>query len=233
MKTWQVNKEALLSSNNWQRVIRKVGNYTYLYFFFILKEDGKTFILNTRTLKCASIQGINHKIIPLVLDLPREAFIYKEKNVYNSCKEFICIDNWILDSDFNQTFIETKYDSHPVILDTLDYYIAASDFYGIHLLEIIGFSRHSLNIKELQYYYKETKGGNSRSGLFMDDDFACFSAVTCFNPCNKQFFVDTDIIEREYKWAKNKRSQEIESTDYYDLINDGLDGEADAIWNII
>lgn len=228
MKFWKVNKEELLLSNKWQRVIRKVGNYTYFYFFFTLKEDGMTFILNTRTLKCSSIQGTNHKIIPLVLDLSRDTFTHKGKEIYKTYKEYICIDNWVIDSNFNQTFIETKYNSHLTVLDSLDYYVAAEDSQGIHLFKI-DYSGRSLIIKESQYFYKRLN--DNKVGLFIDDNLANLSTVDYFNPLDKKFFVDVSKIKKKNKWAEERRLQELDPAEHYGLM-DALDGEVDAYWNI-
>lgn len=228
MKIWEITQEELLlffKKQKWQRITRKIGNYTYFYFFYILEKDNNTYILNTKTLKCASIKSINHRIIPLILDLDKNAFTHKNKTIFVTHKEYIFINNWILDSRFNHTIISTKYENHPTILDTLDYYIATSDFQGIHLFKIINFLNPGLKIAEFHYFYKNTD--NEKAGLFIDDELNCFSPVEYFNPYNKKFFIDVNRLKEEDKSARQEFLNS-DSYEHYSMINDGYDGEAEA-----
>lgn len=229
MKTWEKDKDELLHATEWRRVIRRAGNFTYLYFFFILEYDNQTFILNSRTHKCSSIEGVSHHIIPLLPYIDRMAFVRNEKVIFQTYMEYICIDNVIIDADFNQTFIRTKYSTDIKVIDSIDTYIAVEDFRGIHILKW-----HPTNerkpLMELPYYYKDIES-RPFGGLFMSDYYGIFSPIKYFDPVEKVFKADVEKIKEDYIESNKMFVQECRFGEHYTLM-DGLDGDPDAYWNI-
>lgn len=232
MKTWKANKDELLNDEGWQRVTRKVGNFTYLYFFYILEKDNQTFILNTQTLMCTSLDGVGHKIFPLVYDLYRDAFIMKSKTIYKTYMEYICIDNVIIDSSFNQTIIDISYLYNPVVIDSLEKYIAVQDIQGIHIFMWNPSSKDEPLIN-VHYCYKDIKS-KPYGGLFIDfndDHYRVFSIVEYFDPKDKKFVVNVKKLLKEDAESKESWIHNYGCGEHYGLM-DGLDGDSDAYWNI-
>lgn len=215
----------ILKAKEWYRLSRTVGNCIFYYFFFILEKDDTTYILNTRTHKITSIKGINHNIIPVMLSVPDNLFYGKLRSKEVTFQEYICIDNMLLSADFKQTFIRTEYESKPRVLDTLGYYIAVSDFQGIHILKINWKYGHDIILKEIPYYFKYIEKGNSYRLVIPND-----LTIKFFNPIEETFEADINRIKQMHKeYLERKKKEYI--PDNYNLY-DALDGDIEAYWNI-
>lgn len=217
--------DKILKAKKWYRLSRAVGNCLFYYSFFILEMDGTTYILNTRTHNITSIEGINHHIIPALLNIPSSTFYGKWRTVKVAYQEYICIDNMLLSADFKQTFIKTKYESNPRVLDTLGYYVAVVDFQGIHILKMNWKYGHELILNEIPYHFKYIENGTSYR-LYIDNVLD----IKFFNPIEEEFKVDVKTIQKLHKDSLERKKQEY-IPDNYNLY-DALDGDTEAYWNI-
>lgn len=235
----QINGTKVYTFNNidsFYRVKRKIGNYTYFYSFFILRRvDGyKTFLLNLKTLKIEKIGDdiyYNEDFIPIVRGIDKAAFYDRDKNIYKTFEEYLYINHHIYDINLKSLTLSIDKGEEPTtyvtLLDAIDYHIALVDDKGLRIFKIIGGFEADINLQELHYYIR-CPHAKSELCIVLENEYY-HTDIEYFDPASNQFVIDEAAIRyKHYRDVENKGS----IAEHYDLIEDGLDGEPDAIWNI-
>lgn len=218
---------ALLKFNNvlkWYQVTQKIGNTTVLWPFYVLQIQDYYIILNLKTL-CFNL-FLSDKIIPTDMTFHRE-FCYnlKEKTCLCDYGEHFWADNILYDAYLREKVsLKEKICQNSKLFDIYGRFIAVGNGSYINMYQIMG-----KELKEVQYKCKE----NTSSGrvlLFIYGYCCC----PFFDPISKKFIIDVENIRKAY-WEQVKRQGEssYDPWDDYDLINDGLDGEAEAYWGLL
>ena len=135
---------------------------------------------------------------------------------------------WIDNILYNDKLIEcvSLYKDYK-LLDIHYYYIAVDDNMCIRIFRLN--PEYGGKFTLIDVPYKCYSWGIYDSACLFLDETISYSVnwYAPFNVLSGKFAINIEKIQSEYK---NRKRVYIE--DDYDLINDGLDGEADAYWNI-
>ena len=149
----------------------------------------------------------------------------KEKTCLCDYGEHFWADNILYDAYLREKVsLKEKICQNSKLFDIYGRFIAVGNGSYINMYQIMG-----KELKEVQYKCKE----NTSSGrvlLFIYGYCCC----PFFDPISKKFIIDVENIRKAY-WEQVKRQGEssYDPWDDYDLINDGLDGEAEAYWGLL
>lgn len=218
---------ALLKFNNvlkWYQVTQKIGNTTVLWPFYVLQIQDYYIILNLKTL-CFNL-FLSDKIIPTDMTFHKE-FCYnlKEKTCLCDYGEHFWADNILYDAYLREKVsLKEKICQNSKLFDIYGRFIAVGNGSYINMYQIMG-----NELKEVQYKCKENTS-SERVLLFIYGYCCC----PFFDPISKKFIIDVENIRKAYReQVKRQRESSYDPWDDYDLINDGLDGEAGAYWGLL
>lgn len=225
------NEKTLFTIKNMEdfyRVTRNVGKYTYLFSFFILQGHSTRILLNLKTLRHLNFEECRN-LVPIILELDKRAFYDKERKVYRTSDDMLYMDHHIYN-----TFLQTlsvsygnEQECSVTVYDAINYHFAIIDNKGLRIFRFISCDNTFLHLQELQYYVR-CPYARSELCITIDDNGVC-TYIDYFDPVNNMFVINEDAIKHDHeKRTQNKFFPE----EHYDFINDGLDGEAEALGNI-
>lgn len=211
----------------WHQLYEVIGDVTFYYTFFVLYIKDYSVVINLKTLKfnlftCQIIR-------PTDLLFHEDFYLKKKCRINCDYQEHIWIDNILYDIYLNQRLslanlglFEGK------LLDTNDHYIAVNDRIGIHFYRIRLDRDGAYKAEKTPFIYSNCYPSDNPM-LTIDD-----SPASCapFSINEKRFWIDVECIKEVHARIKSREAHDDDPWSDYDLINDGLDGDADAYWNI-
>ena len=208
----------------WHQIIQKVHNSSIVYPFYVLHIKDYAVVLNLKTLRFIPISN-ESRILPMDFTFHRNCY-ERDKTQLFMCDymEHLWIDNIL----YNDKLIEcvSLYKDYK-LLDIHYYYIAVDDNMCIRIFRLNPEYRGKFTLIDVPYKCY-SRGIYDSACLFLDETISySVNWYAPFNVLSGKFAINIEKIQSEYK---NRKRVYIE--DDYDLINDGLDGEADAYWNI-
>ena len=216
----------------WSRLHQKIGSTELLYSFFCLHIQDYSVILNIKTLNfiISLAKDIHATDLSAHKDLYRQSSNHSIIWRYN---EHVWADNKLYDENLNEVAVLTQISmNEDKILDFHSRLVAIENFWGICIYELVPKREEGVDcydIKEVRYRCSKDVSSESVR-LRLDStslDYAYFDAL------KKKFIIDTDRIEEEHRRRMKSSDDYYNPWDDYDLINDGLDGEAGAYCGLL